>query len=71
MRIALVALVLAFAGCAKKQPPAQAPARTMENKAADPAAAPGEAGAPAPDDAKNDQGTVKGDPCDGGEVKKK
>ena len=70
MRIALVALVLAFAGCAKKQPPAQAPAPMIENKPAD-SAVPGEAGAPAPDDAKNDQGTVKGDPCDGGEVKKK
>ena len=70
MRIVLMMFVVAFAlaGCAKKQKAAQAPAPpAAEMKAADSPAEETGAGAPS----EQDKASGEGDPCDGGENKKK
>jgi hypothetical protein len=67
MRIALV-LVIVLAGCAKKAAPAKSPAtQTLENKGS----ATGTPGGASDDADEKAGGETKGDPCDGGETKKK
>jgi hypothetical protein len=69
MRITLLAFVLAIAGCASKKPkPAAAP---MAPAATESGAAPGGGSPDRASDPEEEEDTMKGDPCDGGETKKK
>ncbi|MBA3819260.1 MAG: hypothetical protein H0X17_10240 [Deltaproteobacteria bacterium] len=61
-------LVASTAGCARKQAPPQAPASTLDPAKESAPAPDGSAGAASEGETGSD-GTLKGDPCDGGEAK--
>ncbi len=69
MRIALVIALALAAGCAKKNAAKTTPANAAPAEAA-PGGTKSDATGGAPD-STSDEDTMKGDPCDGGETKKK